>query len=193
MHWPPFDPQKHPALSILIVKSSFFESDWIHSSPFHCSSLFSYPYAVLAIYIKKQNKKNSNAVGAGPSSDRWEAKLLMRFEGHWIDLPELQNSPPAHWPCNWNPILGIVVWCGFEFLRVCVLGTPTHWGSIIKPPKIHNNSPTAMCFFNSNFHNWCFTQCSESQITRVSLLLVSRLLTAYLTCMTKQLPSCHLP
>ena len=47
-----------------------------------------------------------------------------------------------------------------------------------------------MCFFNSNFHNWCFTQCSESQITRVSLLLVSRLLTAYLTYMTKQLPSC---
>lgn len=47
-----------------------------------------------------------------------------------------------------------------------------------------------MCFFNSNVHNWCFTQCSKSQITCGSLLLVSRLLTAYSTYITRQLPSC---
>lgn len=85
--------------------------------------------------------------------------------------PKLSPSTLA---LDWNPILGIAVWYGLNLWgSVCWEHQCTV--SIIKPPKIHNNSPTAMCFFNSNVHNWCFTQCSKSQITCGSLLLVSRL------------------
>ena len=171
MHWPPFYPQKHHALSILIVKSSFFESDWMHSSPFHCSSLFFLALMWCLLFILKNRTKKLKCSWGLSSKWRMRSKVT---DVIWRALnrpPWTPKLSPARWPCIQNPILGIAVWYGLAFLRVCVLGTPTHWGSIIKPPKIHNNSPTATCFFNSNVHNWCFTQCSKSQTTCGSLLL----------------------
>ena len=109
MHWPPFDPQKHPTLSILIIKPGFFKGNWMHSSPSHCSSLFFLIFMQCLLFILKNETKELEC-RLRPVFQAMDEKYVT--DVIWKALnrpPELQNSFLICWPCIWNPIIDTAV------------------------------------------------------------------------------------
>lgn len=184
MHWPPFDTQKHPTLSILIIKPGFFKGNWMHSSPSPCSSLFFLIFMQCLLFILK-NKTKKLECRLRPVFQVMDEKYVT--DVIWRAL----NRPP------WTPKLfpNMLALYLKSHHRYCSMfsgmalyfrgspeisqGMPTQQWSIIKPLKAHNNPPTTVRLFPSHLHHWCFAQCSKSQTACVSLLLLSRFLAAY--------------